>query len=164
MGWGFFVELELTVPTDAWRELRAARPADQGLEPGWSGLKPRLERELGKDLTRGATFEASLAGWVDPERIFEVEEREDRTHVHLLALLDESNLDQAFPIVALAFAARAHEGAGRLRLVNDGAYVGDKGAVLALEGGAITATPVTDHWAAGAPMREALERRVLGGA
>ena len=161
MGWVFFVELELSCPAASWTEITHLRAADTVLEAGWSGLAAKLERELAKDFTRGASFETVLRErYVDPERIFEVVERDGRTHVHVLALLDESNLDQAFVLGATMYAARARGGAGHLRFVNDGAYFGDKGSTLTLDEGAITRTTIVDHWEASAPMREALEQHV----
>ena len=123
MSWAFLADLRIEIPTAAWERVRAMKPAEVTLAPGWSGLKDKgLEADFARPVTRGETFAETLAwdGYTTRDALQRVEIEGTTTKVRVVAVLDKSLLDYAHPLAALFEAARAERGSGSFRLVNDG--------------------------------------------
>lgn len=143
MSWGFLVDLDITVPTQAWKVLKAERPRDVSLARGWSGLvETSLEEAFGRPYTGDDTFAKVLKWKWGPESIVLHEPVGDRTRIRVCVVLEKSQLDHAFPLAALLEAARTVGGAGSLRFVNDGTSGAEDGSQLTLADGTIEATPL----------------------
>lgn len=48
MSWGYFLDLDLTLPTPAWKRLAHTKTGSHGITPGWWGFK---KAELGTMFT-----------------------------------------------------------------------------------------------------------------
>jgi hypothetical protein len=150
MSWGYFAELEVTLPTDALAKLRKKKPSDVALAKGWSGLiDENLEAAFGRRLTTRETFEKTL-GWYQTggslPSIRREETNGDQATLRVLTMLEKSLLDHAFPLAAMFHAVRDAGGAGTFRLVNDGTAPGEAGAELTLVDGTITKRRLDLDW------------------
>lgn len=161
MSWGFFVDLDLTLPTKEWERLKKTRTGDHAVSPGWWGLK---ERELESMFLRSDLDDLKLGKLLDwfanGSSIRQVSEQAGSTHVRLLTLLDRSGDPHiAKTIAALVEGARA-SGKGRVRLINDGTYSGEDGVLVRLEAGEIVRARVADS----NPIAEKLGAELFEGA
>jgi hypothetical protein len=159
MSWGFYADLQLALPTATWKEIGEQRPSETVLTPGWSGLADKaLEAEFAKPFSEKKTFAQLLASpaYKGAQTINTVKRTKDATRVRICVLLDKSTLELAYPLVALLHSAR-EAGTGALRLVNDGTYGGEGGAVITLAKGKLTSKRVKDCW----PLVEELGQALL---
>lgn len=151
MSWGYFVELDVSLPTSALAGVRKKKPSDIALARGWSGLRDEgLEAAFGRRLTTNDTFAKTLR-WFDGGRpalpsVQREEAAGERTRLRVLTLLDKSLLDHAFPLVALLHEVRDAGGDGTLRLVNDGTSGGETGVELTITGREIVSRRLDDDW------------------
>ncbi|MBL8716042.1 MAG: hypothetical protein JNL79_08600 [Myxococcales bacterium] len=147
MSWGYFLELDLTLPTEAWARIQKSTADTWPAEPGFFGLK---EKGL-EDMFLGKLF----AGWtigkafalVGRRNITKAVTEGDVTRLRVVTLLDKSgDTEIARPFASLFLAAQAHGGEGRLTLVNDGTYSGEEGVVLTLAKGKVKTERVKNCW------------------
>lgn len=151
MSWGYFADLQLTVPTKAWAELRARTPGAVTLERGWSGLEDQeLESAFSQPFAVGDTFARILAGpaFNTAEALNRAAADGAGTSARVCLMLDKSSLELAYAMAALFHAARSVDGTkGTFRLVNDGTYSGESGVVLTLSDGKIAKERIKDLFA-----------------
>jgi hypothetical protein len=150
MSWGYFVELNLTLPAATLAALKKKKPADVALPVGWSGLRDAgLETAFGRRLTTRETFARTLK-WFDATPSLPALQREEAvgesTSLRVLTMLEKSVLDHAFPLAALFHAARETGGTGTLRFLHDGTSNGEAGVELTLANGEIVARRLDEEW------------------
>lgn len=147
MSWGYFLELDLAVPTEAWTRIEKSTADTWPAEPGFFGLE---EKGL-EDMFLGKLF----AGWTIGKAFTLVGRRNvakatpdgDATRVRVVTLLDKGgDTELARPFASLFLAAKAHGGEGRITLVNDGTYSGENGVVLTLADGKVKTERVKNCW------------------
>jgi hypothetical protein len=133
MSWGYFADLQLALPSEAWKQLRLQKPGE--LPRGWFGLNDAgLEKSFARPLGSKDGFAKLLEApaYNGGETICTVEEAGGVVRVRVCLLLDKSQLELAQPLAALLEIARLHDGEGALRLVNDGTYSGEGGVAIEL--------------------------------
>jgi hypothetical protein len=159
MSWGYFLDLELSVPTAAWKRLQAIE--GRALPSGWWGFRGAdLEKRFGAGPTfDNVTFKRALAFFKDGKSCSKhVSEANGRTTVRLTTLLDRGGDTQVARPIAAAFDAAAKDGgAGHIQLVNDGSAPGEPGVVIAIASGALVRERLVDA----ADRREALSAAVF---
>jgi hypothetical protein len=103
MSWGFFLDLDLTLPTAEWKRLQAI--TGSALPPRWWGFEESDldERFGGVSFFDAMAFKKAFTFFHDGKScVKRVEEAKGRTSVRLTAHLDRSGDTQvAKPIAAL---------------------------------------------------------------
>lgn len=161
MSWGYFLDMELDLPSAAWERLKTATAGAHEVPPTWWQLQ---DLELAQSFSTAGedadvTFEDAVARYTRDGAIGTVETEGDITSIHVSTLLDKSLLSEAKPFSALLEAARTAGGSGALRLVNDGTYEGEGGVVITLADGALAHEAIDDPW----PWVEKLGTELFGG-
>lgn len=140
MSWGYFLDLELSVPTQAWKQLQAIE--GRALPAGWWGFaKAELEERFGAGPAFDAVTFKKVLGWFHDGQssVKKIEETSGRTSIRLIALLDRGGDTQVARPIAAAFDAAAKVGGvGRIQLVNDGSYVGEPGVSVTIAEGTLS--------------------------
>jgi hypothetical protein len=118
VSWGYFADLDISLPTEAWAQRRTRKPTEIALAAGWSGLRDKgLEAAFGRPNTREETF-AKVVGWAcykSGDALHRIEREGERTRIRLCLLCDKSLLDLAYPLATLFEAARAEGGSPSAR-------------------------------------------------
>jgi len=157
MSWGFFLDLDLSVPTKTWKVLQASTPSD--LPAGWWGFnEDELEVRFTGDLFDDINVKKVLSLFTDGESSAKsITERAATTRIELCTLLDRGGDTQvAKPFAALVEAASKVGGVGHIQLVNDGSYSGEAGVRVTLAKGVLVREPVANQ----RELREVLLARV----
>ncbi|MBK7395297.1 MAG: hypothetical protein IPJ34_03090 [Myxococcales bacterium] len=147
MSWGYFLELDLALPTEAWARIQKSTADTWPAEPGFFGLKEKGLEEmfLGK-LFAGWTIGKAFA-LVGRRNVAKAVSEGDVTRLRVVTLLDKSgDTELARPFASLFLAAQAHGGEGRLALINDGTYSGEDGVVLTLAKGKVKTERAKNCW------------------
>lgn len=146
MSWGYFLDLELTVPTREWKRLLAVEGA--ALPAGWWGFRADdLEARFGgASFFDRVTFKKALTFFKEGRSARKsIEEADGHTTVRVTTLLDRSGDTLVAKPVAAAFDAAAKVGgSGHVQLVNDGSYSGEAGVSVTIEGGALVRARLAD--------------------
>jgi hypothetical protein len=143
MSWGYFLELNLTLPTVDWDTLQRITSAE--LSPQWWGFEEAgLEHTFGNAGFENAMFHKVFKFWTHGQScVKEVVEDGDLTSVHLILHLDKSGDTQvAGTLAAMVEAAAKVGGTGRIRLVNDGSYSGEDGVEVAIDDGRLVRSKI----------------------
>lgn len=160
MSWGYFLDLDLTLPTADWTRIAATRSGDHAIPAEWWGFEDRALADMfgGSDFD-DMTIGKAVALFARPESIGRVEANGDETTLRLCQLLDRGgDPSLAKPIAALVEAAKS-TARGALRLVNDGSYSGEGGIVVRVEGGTLARERLDDDiW----PIVEQLGAEIFG--
>jgi hypothetical protein len=146
MSWGYFADLQLALPAEAWAELRHEKPGE--LPKGWFGLNDAaLEKSFARPLGSPDDFAKLLEApaYKGAETICTVEEAGGTVRVRVCVMLDKSQLELAQPLGALLESARLRDGEGALRLVNDGTYSGEGGVAIVLRDGELERRSLEDE-------------------
>ena len=136
MSWGYFLDLELTLPTADWDALQRTTAAD--LPKQWWGFaEADLEDTFGNAGFESAMFHKVFGFWTHGESCVKtVVEADNQTSVHLISHLDKGGDTQVAGTLAAMFeAASKVGGTGRIRLVNDGSYSGEDGVEVTIVDG-----------------------------
>ena len=151
MSWGYFIDLNITLSSAAWKKISAQKLGAAKLPKGWSGLDDAsLEGALGRPFSESDSIIKVLKGkaFHGKETVHRVEDKRDATSVRICLLLDKSTLELAYPLARLFQAARQVDGAkGSLRIINDGSAPGENGVVLSLAKKKVEAAPIEDCFA-----------------
>ena len=160
MSWGFYLDLDLHLPTLEWRRLQST--TGSALPSGWWGFEDAdLERRFGGGhLFADATFARVFSFWKHARSCSKlVTEQDGVTSVRLIAFLDRSgDTEVAKPVAALFDAAAKVGGVGHIQLVNDGSYSGEDGVCLTIDHGTLVRARLTDA----RPLSQALSSAVYG--
>jgi hypothetical protein len=146
MSWGYFVDLDVSLATDAYERILKKKPNDFALKPGWSGLEDReLEAAFGRPNTKDR-FEQVLAGedYKTSDGLFEVERDKGKTHLRVCLLCDKSLLDLAYPLATFFEAARQEGASGTLRFISDVSSTDEDGVRLTIRGNTVKKEPIDD--------------------
>ena len=146
MSWGFFLDLNLTLPTTEWKRIAKTKTRDHGIEARLWGFKD--EAYLGEMFSRN-NFENTKIG--DAVKSFDRDDSQgtvdsdgDVTRLRLVQLLDRGGEpDIAKAIAALVEASKA-TATGTLRLVNDGSYGGEDGVEIQVARGKLSRKRIKD--------------------
>lgn len=145
MSWGYFLDLNLTLPTSEWKRLGKTKTGDHHIAPEWWGLAEAglAERFTAPDFDR-TTLAQAIATFRREEAIGKVEVAGANTKIRVCALLDRGgDPGIAKSIAALVDAAKA-KAKGTLRLVNDGSYAGEDGVEITVARGKLSRKAITD--------------------
>ena len=151
MSWGYFVDLNITLPSEAWKKISEQKLGGRKLKSGWSGFEDAaLEKAFVRPFSEDATVAKVLKGkaYHGTETVHRIEAHGKDTSVRVCLLLDKSTLELAYPLV-LAFQSAAELAAahGSLQIVNDGTAPGENGALLSLAKRKIKRTKIDDSFA-----------------
>ncbi len=163
MGWGYFLDAHLELPTETWSQLAAKKTDEFPTSVGWWAMKdPVLERrfvDMFGDTSKGMTFAKLVKYFAGRESIGTVTTEGGRATVRIVTLLSKDmDTDIARGVAALFEAARDARGAGHVSLANDGTYVGEDGVTVTLANGKLTRKAIKDSWA----HTEQLAREIFG--
>lgn len=149
MGWGFFVELQCSLPSRAWSALKKRTPAELALDASWSGVAdPTLRAYLTAPRGEAAhtTFADALArGLFSVDSVREEAKDGKLTRIRVARLLDRDELDRASVLGALLAGVQAAGGEGTLAIVNDGSYAGEDGHELVVHDGVRSIRPLSAY-------------------
>ncbi|MBS2017457.1 MAG: hypothetical protein JST00_31530 [Deltaproteobacteria bacterium] len=143
MSWGYFLDLELTVPTKTWSTL--GKTTGASLPAGWWGFQEAaLERYFGSQGFESVTAQKALGFFKNGKScVKSIDDVGGEMVVRLVAHLDRGGDTQvAGPIAAMFDAAAKAGGTGRIRLVNDGTYSGEDGVEVAIVDGKLARSAV----------------------
>lgn len=145
MSWGYFLDVELELPTAEWQRLVNQTPISVGLPDGWWGFQdPTLDRYFSGPEGDGLAIGEAVGMFPDGESIARVEHDGGRTRVRIVAHLDRSgDTAVAKPFAALLEGARG-SARGYVALVNDGTYDGEDGVRVDARDGALHRSRITD--------------------
>lgn len=161
MSWGFFLDLDITLPTSAYEELLSITPAT--LPAGWWGFT---------DADLEHTFTGTEFDEMSFERTFGIFEHGDgcskivesaggSTRVRFCMLLDKAGETQSAKVyAAFANAAATLGGTGYIQLINDGTYGGEAGVKVTLGGGTVARSAIGEDEHLG--MMEEIAARAFG--
>ena len=149
MSWGYFVDLNLTLPQAAWKKLSNRKLGALKLKAGWSGLDDAaLEKSLSRPFSETDTVAKVLKGkaYHRTDGVYRIEDSDGTTSVRVCILLDKSLLELAYPLAGLLYAAAETAAAkGSLRIVNDGTAPGEDGSIVSLAKKKLTKTKIDDR-------------------
>lgn len=161
MGWSFFLDLDLRVPSNDFAALTRQTAGEHPTAASWWGLKQAglAESFSGPDFDDWS-FEKLLASQRTRRDAHATVSSDDghRAVRVVTSISDDSDMSIARAFAAMFEGSRAIGGHGTLTLVNDGTFGGEGGVVLTLKGGAISRKRITDCW----PYSEKLGRLVFG--
>jgi hypothetical protein len=145
MSWGYFLDLNLTLPSSDWMRLAQTKTSDHAIDASWWGFR---EASLGHMFTAAdfddMTIGDAVALFRRDESICNVSAAGNETTVRLCQLLDKGGDPSiAKPIAALVEAARS-TARGTLRLINDGTYSGEDGVEITADAGQLSRKAITD--------------------
>lgn len=165
MSWGFFLDLELAVPTAAWGAVQRTTSAELGSQ-WWGFEEVELEHAFGKAGFERMPFLQVFGFWIDGVScVKQVSEDGRMTTIRLVALLDRSGDTQVAGTVAAMFEAASKVGGeGRIRLVNDGTYVGEDGVEVAILDGRLERSRIDGSNELAAELGAELEAYLSSGA
>ncbi len=136
MSWGYFLDLNLTIPTSDWERVAQTKTYEHGIAAGWWGFK---DKQLG-EMFSASEFDDMTIGEVVAlfnriESIGKVDVNGDTTTIRLCQLLDRGGEPSIAKSVAALVDAAKESANGTLRLVNDGSYSGEDGVeIVAADG------------------------------
>ncbi len=159
MSWGYFLDVDLTLPTTEWNRLKGESPASVPMPAGWWGFEDQgLEGYFHSAEGDSIEIGKALALFPEGESVRTVEPSGANTKVRVIALLDRGgDTCVAKPFAALLEGAKA-TATGYVALINDGSYSGEAGVRISAGGGALTRERIEDHW----PIVEALGAQIYG--
>ena len=143
MSWGYFLDLNLTLPTDEWTRLAQTKTSDHAVTSAWWGFR---EAELG-DMFSAADFDDMTLGdavalFARAESVGNVINTGEETTIRLAQLIDRGGDPSiAKPIAALVDASKA-SARGVLRMINDGTYSGEDGIEIEAKDGDLARKPL----------------------
>jgi hypothetical protein len=145
MSWGYFLDLNLTVPTSEWKRLAQTNTGDHGVDASWWGFN---DEGLGQMFT-GDDFDSMSIGEVvelfnRDESIGRVETDGDTTTIRLAQLIDKSSDTSIAKVAAALVDAAKDTAAGTLRMINDGSYSGEDGVEIIAADGELSRKRLTD--------------------
>jgi hypothetical protein len=134
MSWGFFLDFTLAVPTTEWKRFQTLTP--EGLSTEWWGFKdPDLEHTFGSEEWDEVPFSRALKAIENHEGHKTITETGGTTSVRVVVMLDYSGEPQMAKCYATVLeAALKVGGEGYALLVNDGAYAGEAGVRVSIDG------------------------------
>lgn len=145
MSWGFFIDLDLTLPTARWRQLATTTAADHAVSPGWFGLKDRELEETYLDSEFDDTKLAEALTFFEGEgSLCEVHEGNGTTILRVCQLVDRGSDTGIVKPIAAIFEGAKDVATGHIQLVNDGSYSGEDGAILTALNGTVTRKRLKD--------------------
>lgn len=155
MSWGFYLDLDVTLPTTAWDHLQTVTAA--ALSRTWWALPDELNELFTAGGYDDVTFADTLAA-IDHGFPSVTGER-DTTRVVLVTLLDDASEPQriAKPVAAFCDAAAKAGASGWVQLVNDGGYPRHPGTKVTLQSGFVFREEVPDD----GKLRDALATRLF---
>ncbi len=146
MSWGYYLDLELSLPTAEWTRLQSTKG---GVLPAkWWGFKNADLEDLygGLDDYDDVTFKKVFTFWTDGKSAAKsVTESKGTTTVKLTVVIDRGGDTQVVKPVAAFFDAAAAVGSGRIRLVNDGSASGENGVEVTIADGVLVRSKVVDR-------------------
>jgi hypothetical protein len=148
MSWGFFLDLNLSLPTVTWKRLAKTVLNELPIPVGWWGFEDKaLEYAFSQPLHDDMCFEEIFA-WYEHGKdcLREVKTDGDRTHIRFCTILDKSSLYLSKPFASLVDAARLESADGTISLVNDGTYAGESGVVVKFANGELERERIEDPW------------------
>jgi hypothetical protein len=139
MSWGYFLDLNLTVPTSEWERVAQTKTSDHAIGAGWWGFKDKVLGEMFSasefdDMTIGEV----IALFNRTESIGKVDVNGDTTTIRLCQLLDRGGEPSIAKSVAALVDAAKDSASGTLRLVNDGSYSGEDGVEIVASDGRLS--------------------------
>lgn len=147
MSWGFFLDLDLTLPTSEWARLAPTKTSDHRIAAGWWGFQ---DPSLGKMFTAADFDDTKLGEAVElfnrAESIGTVTEAGGETTLRLCQLLDRGGDPSIAKCIAALVDASKASARGRLRLVNDGTYSGEGGVEIIVADGRLARASVEDSF------------------
>ena len=136
MSWGYFLDLNLTVPTSDWERVAQTKTSDHAIGAGWWGFKDKVLGEMFSasefdDMTIGE----AIALFDRTDSIGKVNVEGETTTIRLCQLLDRGGEPSIAKSVAALVDAAKDSANGTLRLINDGSYSGEDGVeIVAADG------------------------------
>jgi hypothetical protein len=136
MSWGYFLDLNLTIPTSEWERVAQTKTSDHAIGAGWWGFKDKVLGEM----FSASEFDEMTIGEViglfnRVESIGKVDINGDMTTIRLCQLLDRGGEPSIAKSVAALVDAAKESATATLRLVNDGSYSGEDGVeIVAADG------------------------------
>lgn len=160
MSWGFFLDLDLTLPTSEWTRLAQMKTGDHRIEATWWGF---ADKQLGRMFTTAdfdeTTIGDAVAMFKAPESIGTVTTAGDETTLRLCQLLDRGGDPSIAKCIAALVEASKAKARGTLRLINDGTYSGEDGVAIVVSNGRLVRSLLEDSF----PMVEQLGAELYGG-
>jgi hypothetical protein len=144
MSWGYFLDLNLTIPTPEWERVAQTKTSDHAIAASWWGFQDKVLGEMFSapefdDMTIGE----AVALFDRTDSIGKVAVEGDKTTIRLCQLLDRGGEPSIAKSVAALVDATKGSATGTLRLVNDGSYSGEDGVEINATYGALSRTHIT---------------------
>jgi hypothetical protein len=151
MSWGFFCDLEVTLPTATFKQIWKTKLSDHALPTPLLGFKNKeLERTFTIDTSHDDADQPDVPLKDVPELYkwqhgrTETSESNGETTFRGCMCLDRGGDPSIARVVAALLYAARPTGRGHLVLVNDGSYSGENGVLLQLANGEVTRTLIAD--------------------
>jgi hypothetical protein len=143
MSWGYFLDLNLTIPTAEWERVAQTKTSDHAIGAGWWGFKDKVLGEMFSasefdDMTIGEV----VALFDRVESIGKVDVNGDTTTIRLCQLLDRGGEPSIAKSVAALVDASKDSANATLRLINDGSYSGEDGVEIVAADGQLSRSHV----------------------
>ena len=144
MSWGYFLDLNLTIPTSEWERVAQTKTSDHDIGAGWWGFKDKVLGEMFSasefdDMTIGEV----VALFDRTESIGKVDVDGDTTTIRLCQLLDRGGEPSIAKLVAALVDASKDSANATLRLINDGSYSGEDGVEIVAADGKLARSHIT---------------------
>ncbi len=147
MSWGFFLDLDLTLPTSEWTRLAPTRTGAHRIDSSWWGFQ---DPSLGKMFTAADFDDTTIGAAVElfnrAESVGTVSEEGGETKLRLCQLLDRGGDPSIAKSIAALVDASKGSARGRLRLINDGTYAGEDGVEIVIADGTLARARVEDSF------------------